>query len=147
LGDRAAFVGRVIGVLKRIDNRYAVDFYGESLHVDSDCRVWLSPVGHAWGRPVAIRFVDLPVKKGPDAIGRVSALAIRYEDGQSSGRWIAIDYPLCRSPMLEQLRQIARRLESRSSGRNRRSPPQLSDIVGEDLADELERRLVDGVYR
>ena len=147
LGDRAAFVGRVIAVLKQIDGRYAVDFYGESLHRDSDCRVWLGPVGHAWGRPVAIRFVDLPVQKSEDTIGRISALAIYYEDGESKGRWVAIDYPLCRSPMLDQLRQIARQLESRRRARNRRPAPQLRDIVGEDLADELERRLVDGVYR
>jgi hypothetical protein len=138
LGTKAVFVGRVIGVLKVIDGRYAVDFYGEALHPDSDCRVWLSPPGHELGTPRGIRFSELPVRKGTDRVATAWVLAVDYERPDGEHATIALDYPICRPAIMAQMSKL----------NNPRKPgPDLQKLLGEDLLDEFTRRIVDGTYK
>lgn len=141
LGSRAMFLGRVIAVLKQIDGRYAVDFYGETLHPESDCRVWLWKVGAPQGRPQGIRFVEAPVKKGPDAVADVWTLAIITQPAEGEIAAVAIDYPLCRPAIMAQLQRAP------AAGESAAPPPDLEKLVGADLLDEFARRLVNGTYR
>ena len=138
LGSKAVFLGRVIAVLKLVDGRYAVDFYGEALHPDSDCRVWLSPPGHDLGTPRGIRFSELPVRKGADRVATAWVLAIDYERADGSHATIALDYPICRPAIMAQMTKI----------NNPRKPgPDLQKLLGDDLLDEFTRRIVDGTYK
>ena len=143
-GTRAGLYGRVIAVLKHIDGRYAVDFYGEALHKDSDCRVWLSRGGHPWGAPVAIRFIKVPIRKPTGNVASVAVLAVEFEDKDGQRTPIAIEYPLCRPVLIQQMQALADRLASSSKNS---PPPDLAKLLGEDLLDELSRRLVNGNYR
>ena len=138
LGSKAVFLGRVIAVLKLVDGRYAVDFYGEALHPDSDCRVWLSPPGHDLGTPRGIRFSELPVRKGADRVATAWVLAVDYERADGSHATIALDYPICRPAIMAQMTKI----------NNPRKPgPDLQKLLGDDLLDEFTRRIVDGTYK
>lgn len=138
LGSKAVFLGRVIAVLKIIDGRYAVDFYGEALHPDSDCRVWLSPPGHELGTPRGIRFSELPVRKGADRVATAWVLAIDFERADGERATIAIDYPICRPAIMAQMSKL----------NNPRKPgPDLQKLLGDDLLDEFTRRIVDGTYK
>ena len=138
LGSKAVFLGRVIAVLKIVDGRYAVDFYGEALHPDSDCRVWLSPPGHELGTPRGIRFSELPVRKGADRVATAWVLAVDYERADREHATIAIDYPICRPAIMAQMTKI----------NNPRKPgPDLQKLLGDDLLDEFTRRIVDGTYK
>jgi hypothetical protein len=143
-GSKAALYGRVIAVLKQTEEGFAVDFHGEKLHEDSDCRVWLTPTEHDWGTPVAIRFVDVPIKKDSGKVAQVTALGVLYEDADGNRTQIALDFPLCSSPLLLQMKSLAARL-SKSGGSGK--GPDVIQILGEDLYDELSRRMVNGVYR
>ena len=142
LGPKATFFGRVIAVLKQIEGRAAVDFYGEALHEDSDCRVWLPQLE---GQAVAIRFVELPIIKESDVAVPVTVLAVRYEDATDGSQVIALDYPLCSPPILEQLRRLAG--NRTSAGAEPAAGPDLAKLIGEDVLDEFSRRLVAGTYR
>ncbi|MBX7168157.1 MAG: hypothetical protein K1X74_17610 [Pirellulales bacterium] len=147
-GSRKTLVGRVIAVLKRHDGHYAVDFAGENLHPDSDCRVWLSPVEHDFGHPVAIRFVSLPIQRDSGKISPVTVLSVVYRGPNDKLHQIAIDFPLCSSPLLAQLRQLADQARSTGKpGARASSADQATALLGEDLAEELARRLVNGIYR
>lgn len=138
LGSKAVFLGRVIAVLKIVDGRYAVDFYGEALHPDSDCRVWLSPPGHDLGTPRGIRFSELPVRKGADRVATAWVLAVDYERADREHATIALDYPICRPAIMAQMSKL----------NNPRKPgPDLQKLLGDDLLDEFTRRIVDGTYK
>lgn len=140
LGSRAMFLGRVIAVLKQQGGRFAVDFHGEMLHPDSDCRVWLWREESGIGRPVGIRFVEIPVKKSAGTVGTTWVLAVVIAGNDPPVRAIAFDYPLCRPAIMAQLQRTG---ENSSSG----SQPDLEKLVGADLLDEFARRLVNGTYR
>lgn len=144
LGHRGNFFGRVIAMLKHVDGRYAVDFYGEVLHEESDCRVWLTPDEHPWGRPVAIRFIELPILRTGGDVSEVTVLGVQYETPDGGSKVIAFDYPLCSPPILEQLRKLA--AGAQSGGSRGGSAPDLGRLIGEDVLDEFSRRLVDGKY-
>lgn len=143
LKSKSAFYGRVIAVLKQIDSRYAVDFYGEALHTDSDCRLWLSGADHAWGRPVGIRFDEIPILKEDGRIVSTAVLDVVFENSAHEQRAFAFDFPICSSPALAQLRKLSQGLASKDKNA---PPPDLAKLVGEDVVDELSRRLVDGQY-
>lgn len=145
LGSRANFYGRVIAVLKLIEGRYAVDFLGDALHSDSDCRLWLGGADHAWGRPVGIRFVEIPILKEGDRIVPTGVLGVIFENAAGERRAMGFDFPLCSAPTLVQLRKLSQGLGG--SGGKSSPPPDLAKLVGEDVVDELSRRLVDGEYR
>lgn len=144
LGSRALFVGRVIAVLKLVDGRYAVDFYGEALHPDSDCRVWLWRDGDSLGKPVGIQFTEVAVKKGPDAVGNAWVLAVAIDGAGDALRTIAFDYPLCKPAVMAQLQAAA---PKPGAGGKAAPPPDLEKMVGSDLLDEFSRRLVNGTYK
>ena len=138
LGSKAVFLGRVIAVLKVVDGRYAVDFHGEALHPDSDCRVWLSPPGHELGTPRGIRFSELPVRKGADRVASAWVLTVDYERADGERATIALDYPICRPAIMAQMSKL----------NNPRKPgPDLQKLLGDDLLDEFTRRIVDGTYK
>ncbi|MBX3414368.1 MAG: hypothetical protein KF708_16895 [Pirellulales bacterium] len=143
LKSKSTFYGRVIAVLKQIDGRYAVDFYGEALHPDSDCRLWLSGADHAWGRPVGIRFDEIPILKEGGRIVPTAVLDVVFATATNERRAVAFDFPLCSSPALVQLRKLSQGLASKDKTS---PPPDLAKLVGEDVVDELSRRLVDGQY-
>lgn len=143
LGTRAMFVGRVIAVLKQIEGRYAVDFFGDTLNQESDCRVWLWREGDALGRPVGIRFAEIPIKKGPTEVSNVWALAVTVRGADDSLRTIAFDYPLCRPAVMAQMQRAA----STAGGGKPAASPDLEKVVGADLLDEFSRRLVNGTYK
>ena len=140
---RAAF-GRVIAVLKAVEHRFAVDFYGANLRESADCRVWLPDVDHPWGRPRAIQFMDLPIHRpqaaDDAATDLVTTLAVLYRDDEEHQTKIAFDFPLCLSPMLARLRTLGARRGSSSSASS------LEQIVGPTVVDELSRRLVAAEY-
>ncbi|MBX9788152.1 MAG: hypothetical protein K2Y37_04495 [Pirellulales bacterium] len=138
LGSRAVFVGRLIGVLKLVDGRYAVDFYGEALHPDSDCRVWLAPPDHSLGTPQGIHFSELPVRKGEDRVATAWVLSVDYEATDGTRATIAIDYPLCRPAIMAAMSKVS---DPRKPG------PDLQKLLGDDLLDEFTRRIVDGSYK
>jgi len=144
LGSRANYFGRVIAVLKLIEGRYAVDFLGDALHEDSDCRLWLGETEHAWGRPVALRFVEIPIRKEGDRVVPTGVLAVVFENSGGERRAVGFDFPLCSAPTLVQLRKLSQGLAGRG-GKNS-PPPDLAKLVGEDVVDELSRRLVNGQY-
>jgi len=146
VGGRISFWGRVIAVLIQPDDRYAVDFYGESLNEESHCRVWLTGEEHPWGIPQAIRFIEIPIAEDTEATPReISVLAIRYVDAAGDEHAIAIDFPLCRTPMLDQLQRLAKSM-GRRRGRGGRGGFSAQRLLGDELLDELSRRLVDGHY-
>ena len=138
LGSKAVFLGRVIGVLKRVDERYAVDLYGEALHPDSDCRVWLAPPDHNLGTPRDVRFSELPVRKADGRVASAWVLAVDLEATDGTRATIAIDYPLCRPAIMAQLSKVS---DPRKPG------PDLRKLLGDDLLDEFTRRIVDGTYK
>ncbi|MGD9648428.1 MAG: hypothetical protein AB7U73_22145, partial [Pirellulales bacterium] len=138
LGTKAVFLGRVISVLKVVDGRYAVDFYGEALHPDSDCRVWLAPPEHSLGTPRGIRFSELPVRKAEDRVATAWVLSVDYETDDGTRSTIAIDYPICRPAIMAQMSKITD---------PRRPGPDLQKLLGDDLLDEFTRRIVDGTYK
>lgn len=142
LGNKGMFVGRVIALLMKVDGRYAVDFHGEALHDDSHCRVWLTRDSDAWGAPIAIRFINLAIVKPDDSVRDVRVLAVLYETKDSRRTQIALDYPMCRTPMLEQMQRLAASFGQGKSGGGLSA----SRLLGENLLDELSRRLVDGRY-
>jgi hypothetical protein len=138
LGSKAVFLGRVIALLKVVEGRYAVDFYGEALHPDSDCRIWLSPPGHELGTPRGIRFSELPVRKGADRVATAWVLDVDYERADGTHATIALDYPICRPAIMAQMSKL----------NNPRKPgPDLQKLLGDDLLDEFTRRIVDGFYK
>jgi hypothetical protein len=138
LGSKSVFLGRLIGVLKVVDGRYAVDFYGEALHPDSDCRVWLAPPEHSLGTPRGIRFSELPVRKADDRVATAWVLLVDYETSAGARSTIALDYPICRPAIMAQMSKI----------NNPRKPgPDLQKLLGDDLLDEFTRRIVDGTYK
>lgn len=142
LGQKAAFFGRIIALLKQVDGRHAIDFYGEALHTDSDCRLWLPPLE---GRPMTLRFIDLPIIKDDGQVAPVTVIGVTYEDEAGVQHSIALDYPLCSPPLLEQLRRLAA-----SRGPTTGDPsagPDLAKLIGADVLDEFARRLVAGTYR
>ncbi|MCA9102461.1 MAG: hypothetical protein R3C10_14000 [Pirellulales bacterium] len=148
IGNGSAFLGRVIAVLKEIDGRYAVDFYGENLHPDSDCRVWLSGVGDPMGRPVGLRFVELPVRKDEDRVADVPVLGVNFVADDGATRTIAFDFPMCESQTMAGLRQVAKLLEAVDVDLGAGEQSQnLEQIIGPDLLDEFSRRLVNARYR
>lgn len=142
LGPKAAFFGRIIALLKQVDQRHAIDFYGEALHADSDCRLWLPPLE---GRPITLRFIDLPIIKDDGQVAPVTVIGVTYENEAGEPHSIALDYPLCSPPLLEQLRRLA---ASRGPATgDQAAGPDLAKLIGADVLDEFARRLVAGTYR
>lgn len=137
----ANLLGRVIAVLKRVENRYAVGFYGEALHADSDRRLWLTPAEHPWGPPLGLCFHEIPIRKA-DGVKPVFVISVRYRD-----RWVAFDFPLARPQAVEQMRQLAARSSATNSRRKAAPAINVSRLLGEDLTDEFSRRLVDAAER
>jgi hypothetical protein len=148
LGNGSAFLGRVVAIAKDIDGRYAVDFYGEMLHEDSDCRVWLTDHAHPLGRPVGIRFIEVPIRKDADRVADVAVMGVTYVSDEGATYSIAFDFPMCESPVMAGLRQMAKLLEAADIGDDsERQGQDLETIIGPDLLDEFSRRLVNARYR
>jgi len=142
----AAFFGRVIAILKQIDGRYAVDLYGEKLHQDSDCRVLLTPVEHPWGRPVAVQFVEIPIRRSDGTIAPVSVLDVTYRRQDGALKHVGCEFPLCSTIALAQMRKMSSLIPKNAASQGRPAPD-VRKLLGPDVAEELERRLVDGHYR
>jgi hypothetical protein len=142
----ATFFGRVIALLKQVDGRYVVDLYGEKLHEDSDCRVQLTPAEHPWGRPIAVQFAEIPVRRGDGRIADVSVLAVTYRNDDGSLRHVGVEFPLCNTIALSQLRKMSALIPKNASAQAKPGPD-VRKLLGPDVAEELERRLVDGHYR
>lgn len=148
LASRKALVGRVVAVLKRINDRDAVDFYGEKLNAEADCRLWLAPEGHPLGDPTGIRFVRITVKRDTGKLAQVDVLAVQYVDEQDRVHLIAFDFPMCATAALAQMRSLSDALASRKGSEPKPgAQDQATALLGEDLADELARRLVNGLYK
>lgn len=144
LGAAGMFLGRVIAVLKEVDGRQVVDFYGESLHTDSDCRVLLGPIAASHAASVGlIRFIEVPILHSSGEVRSITVLALSHQDDAGQRRTIAFDYPLCMPPLMAQMRERAQQ-EGGSTGI---SEADLRRLVGEALLDEFELRLVRAVYR
>lgn len=138
--SKSALLSRVIAVLKCVDDRYCVDFFGASLHPDADCRVWLTPRDHEFGAPQGVSFIDLPIVKEEQQAQPISVCAVQF-----ANRAIAFDFPLCRPALMEQMQRMA---ANRPAGAGQQSSgPDLTRLVGADLLDEFARRLVNGTYR
>jgi hypothetical protein len=141
--SKSALLNRVIAVLKRVDDRYCVDFYGAALHADADCRVWLAPGDHEFGAPRGVFFIELPILKeatGEPQVRRISVCAVQFEN-----QAIAFDFPLCKPALMEQMQRLAANRPSKPG--EEANGPDLTRIVGPDLLDEFARRLVNGTYR
>ncbi len=136
--------GRVIAVLKRADNRFAVDFYGEKLRPSGDTRVLLTGINDALGQAQEIAFVDLPVQSSAGGAKSVTVLAAHYESAGGEPAQIAVDYPLARTPLMVQLKSL---LDAASQGGgDPSSAGNLARLIGEDILDELAQRMVDAQY-
>lgn len=140
------FVAPVIAVLVNVDGRWGVDFFGPRLEESAQCRLWLGPAASEQGEselgePLVARFRQIPVRRPEGNIDWVSVLAITWQTAEGT-REIAVDYPLCSPPILEQLRKVAAN-RAGNSGSN----TDLTKLVGEALVDELSRRLVNGQYQ
>lgn len=140
LASKAMFLGRVIAVLKRVEGRYCVDFYGQNLNPEADCRVWLPALGQD-ATPSGIEFVEIPIRKESGNIADVSVLAISYY-GLDKPTRIAIDFPVCRPAVMAQMAQLQPKDSQQSEAKL-----DLKKLLGEDLLDEFARRLVDGEYK
>ena len=152
LANKAAFLNRLVALLKQIDGRCCVDFYGTNLHTDGDCRLWLAPKDDPLGRPFAIRFVDIPVRKETGKIAAVTVLAVTLRAVDGSISEIGLDFPLCRPALMEQIQKLTASSKSKASGgptpgRKLQNGPDLVNLVGDDLLEEFARRLVNGTYR
>ncbi len=146
LSAKAAMFGRLTAVLKLVDGRYAVDIYSERLHPDSDCRVWLTPANHPWGRAVAVGFRQLPIRRGADAVVEVTVLSVAFEDRNGKRTAIAFDYPLCSPAIVEQFRK-AQAQQAGKPAAAKPNQPDLAKMLGEDVLAEFELRLVNAPYK
>ncbi len=144
MGGARVFFGKVLAVLTEDDDRYAVAFHGEALHESGECRVLLPAKEHPMGRPVAIRFIELPIIREDDRVVPATVLAVAYEDAQGRRSAIAVDYPLASTPLMVQMRQLVTR-ENKRGGEDD-TDDRLTKLLGEDLVDELARRLVNAKY-
>jgi len=144
LGGARVFLSKVIAVLSRYQGRYAVEFYGDSLRKSGDCRVLLTAEDNPLGRPVGIRFIELPIARQPDRVVPTTVLAVAYENSDGERTAIAVDYPLASTPIMVQMRQLVTRESKR--GEKDGTEDRLTKMLGEDFVDELARRLVNAKY-
>jgi len=144
LGGARVFFSKIIAVLTRFEGRYAVEFHGDTLRDSGVCRVLLTADDHPLGRPVAIRFIELPIAREDDRVVPATVLAVAYGNTDGERAAIAIDYPLASTPLMAQMRQLLLR-ENKRGGEDD-SEDRLTKMLGVDLADELSRRLVDALY-
>jgi hypothetical protein len=142
---KSLFLNRLVAVLGCVDGRYCVDFYGTNLNPDADCRVWLMRKQDIPQRPVALRFTEIHLLRETGKVAPVSVLAVRWRapDGQLSE--MAIDFPLCRPAVMEQMQKLA--ADRKTADSANQQGPDLEKIVGADLLEEFARRLVNGTYR
>lgn len=136
----AGLLGRTIAVLRAHGDRYAIDFHNESLTPEADRRLWLPQSIAAGGSPRGLCFTEIDVQAATGA-KRVAVISVLYAD-----RWIGFDFPLARSPALENLRKMALRA---AESKNPAAAPSLdaSKLLGEEVIDELSRRLVDAAEK
>lgn len=146
LSAKAAMFGRLTAVLKMIDGRHAVDLYSERLHPDSDCRVWLTPVDHPWGRAVSVGFRELPIRRKGDQVVDVTVLSVAFENRTGQRTQIAFDYPLCSPALVEQFRKTQAQ-QAKQPATTKSSQPDLAKMLGEDVVAEFESRLVNAPYK
>lgn len=146
LSAKAAMFGRLTAVLKCVEGRYAVDLYSERLHPDSDCRVWLTPAGHAWGRATAVRFMELPLRRG-DQVVDVTVLAVSFTGSGGRVTRIGFDYPLCSPAIVEQFRKMQAQQAQKPTAEAKPNQPDLAKMLGEDVLAEFESRLVNAPYK
>lgn len=144
LGGARVFFSKVIAVLTEVDGRYAVEIHGETLSDSGATRVWLTGEDHPMGRPVAIRFVELPIARDGGRVVPATVLAVAYENAEGELTAIAIDYPLASTPLMAQMRQLLTRDSNR--GGDDDTQDRLTKMLGADLVDELSRRLVNAQY-
>lgn len=144
LGGARVFFSKVIAVLTKVDGRYAVEFFGDNLSDSGATRVWLTEEGNSMGRPVAIRFVELPIARDEERVVPATVLAVAYENSDGERTAIAIDYPLASTPLMVQMRQLLTRGNNDGGGDD--TQDRLTKILGADLVDELSRRLVNAQY-
>lgn len=144
LGGARVFFSKIIAVLIEVDGRYAIEFNGDSLSDSGVTRVMLTPVDHPLGRPVDIRFVEIPIARQDDRVVPATVLAVVYENADGERTAIAIDYPLGSTPLMVQMRQFVTRENNR--GGEDDTEDRLTKMLGQDLVDELSRRLVNAQY-
>ncbi len=144
LGGARVFFSKIIAVLTEVDGRYAIEFNGDSLSDTGVTRVMLTPVDHPLGRPVDIRFIEIPIARQDDRVAPATVLAVLYEAADGERTAIAIDYPLASTPLMVQMRQLVTRDNNR--GGEDDTEDRLTKLLGADLVDELSRRLVNAQY-
>lgn len=144
LGGARVFFSKIIAVLVQVDGRYAIEFNGDSLRDTGVCRVMLTPVDHPLGKPVDFRFVEIPIARQDDRVSPATVLAVVYENADGERTAIAVDYPLASTPLMVQMRQLVSRDNNR--GGEDDTEDRLTKLLGQDLVDELSRRLVNAQY-
>jgi hypothetical protein len=143
--SKATLLSRLVALLKRVDGRYCVDFYSQSLNAEADCRLWLTAEDHPLGQPIALAFAPLAIRKESQQIVPTDIVVVTYSRGENQRTRIGVDFPLCRPALMEQMQRLT--AARRPQGNRAAKGPDLSKLLGADLLEEFSRRIVNGTYK
>ncbi len=143
LGPKGMLLGRVVALLTKPCERFAVDLFGERLHPDSDCRLWLTSATHRWGPPQGLYLASIPLVRESGRKTLLGVLAVDYATPDGARR-VGLELPMCITPALEQMRQAAN--QAGRTGRGT-SASEAAKLLGEELVEEIESRLVNAKAR
>ncbi|MBX7075028.1 MAG: hypothetical protein K1X71_17940 [Pirellulales bacterium] len=143
--SKATLLSRLVALLKRVDGRYCVDFYSQSLNAEADCRLWLTTEDHPLGRPISLAFGPLAIRKESQQIVETDIAELTYFGAEGQRTRIGVDFPMCRPALMEQMQRLtaARRPQANRAAKG----PDLSKLLGADLLEEFSRRIVNGTYK
>lgn len=143
--SKATLLSRLVALLKRVDGRYCVDFYSQSLNAEADCRLWLTAEDYPLGRPIALAFAPLAIRKESQQIAPTDIVEVTYLGSENQRTRIGVDFPMCRPALMEQMQRLT--AARRPQGNRAAKGPDLSKLLGADLLEEFSRRIVNGTYK